>query len=140
MSVFVDTSALYALFDRDDRRHGEAAEVWSHLVAHYRPLITSNYVLVETTALLQRRIGLPAVHDLEDHILPFLTVRWITEPLHRRALVRLRKEDRREVSLVDYSSFELMESEAVGEAFALDEDFASAGFRLLPSGRSDAAP
>lgn len=131
MSVFVDTSALYALFDRDDRGHAITAAGWANLVPGPRPLLTSNYVLLETTALLQRRLGLPAVHDLDDHILPLLTVRWITEPLHRRALDRLRRMDRREVSLVDCSSFELMEAEAIRDAFALDEDFVTAGFRVL---------
>ena len=132
MSIFVDTSALYALFDRDDRGHAVTAAAWTDLLSGPRPLVTSNYVLLEAVALLQRRLGLAAVHDLEDRIVPLLTVRWITEPIHRRAMTRLRRTDRREVSLVDCSSFLLMEAEAIQEAFALDDDFAAAGFRLLP--------
>jgi predicted nucleic acid-binding protein len=133
VSVFVDTSALYALFDRDDRGHARVAEGWAKLASGPRSLITSNYILLETTALLQRRLGLAAVHDLDDHVVPFLTVRWITEPLHRRALTRLRRLDRRDVSLVDCSSFELMKAEAIRDAFALDQDFSAAGFRLVLS-------
>ena len=53
--------------------------------------------------------------------------------MHHRAMARLRRADRREVSLVDCSSFILMEAEAIRDAFALDEDFAAAGFRLLPA-------
>lgn len=132
MSVFVDTSALYALFDRDDRGHAMAARGWRGLAGGSRPLITSNYILLETTALLQRRLGLPAVHDLDDQIVPLLTVRWIDESLHHRALARLRRMDQRDVSLVDCSSFELMEAEAIGDALALDDDFVTAGFRLVP--------
>lgn len=101
MSVFVDTSALYALLDRDDRGHGPMAAAWTKLLSGPRLLVTSNYVLVETVALLQRRLGLPAVFDLDDHVLPVLVVRWITEPMHHRAMSRLRRTDRREVSLVD---------------------------------------
>lgn len=136
MSVFVDTSALYAIFDRDDSGHGAAADGWSALARGRRPLVTSNYILLETTALLQRRLGLAAVHDLEDRILPLLTVRWVTEPLHRRAAARLRRLDRREVSLVDCVSFEVMDADAIKDAFALDDDFVSAGFRLIPSRQS----
>jgi uncharacterized protein len=132
VSAFVDTSALYALLDRDDRGHGAVAAAWTRLVAARRPLVTSNYVLLETTALLQRRIGLAAVHDLDDHLAPLLAVRWITEDLHRRAVRRLRRTDRREVSLVDCASFELMEAEAIRDALALDDDFAREGFRLVP--------
>jgi predicted nucleic acid-binding protein len=133
VSVFIDTSALYALFDRDDRGHAVAAAGWGFLLTRSRPLITSNYILLETTALLQRRLGLSAVYDLDDQILPLLTVRWITEPLYRRAVTRLRRIHRRDVSLVDCSSFELMDAEALRDAFALDEDFVTEGFRLLPA-------
>jgi predicted nucleic acid-binding protein len=133
VSLFVDTSALYALFDRDDSGHGAAAATWTDLLSGTRPLVTSNYVLVETAALLQRRLGLAAVHDLDDRILPLLVVRWITEDLHRRAMARLRRTDRRELSLVDCSSFLLMEAEAIRDAFALDLDFSAAGFRLVPA-------
>lgn len=132
MTVFADTSALYALFDRDDAGHPRAAAAWGQLLAAGRPVLTSNYVLVETTALLQRRIGLAAVHDLDEHIVPLMTVRWVTEELHRRATSRLFREDQRGLSLVDCTSFVMMEAEAVRDAFALDEDFSAAGFRLLP--------
>ncbi len=133
MSVFVDTSALYALLDRDDAGHGRMAEAWAKLLSGPRPLITSNYILLETAALLQRRLGLGAVHDLDDYLMPLLRVWWITESTHRRAMRRLRRLDRRGVSLVDCSSFEVMEAEAIRDALALDEDFAAEGFRLLPA-------
>lgn len=133
MTVFVDTSALYALFDRDDRGHADVAAAWTELLSGNRVLVTSNYVLLETTALLQRRLGLAAVHDLDDRIVPLLRVQWITEPIHHRAMVRLRRTDRRDVSLVDCSSFLLMENAGIRDALALDEDFSAAGFRLLPA-------
>ena len=132
MTVFADTSALYALLVRTEEGHAEVAAAFSRLLQGRRPLVTSNYVLLETAALLQRRIGLPAVRDLDERIVPLLTVRWITEPLHRRAMDRLIRADRRGVSLVDCTSFEVMEAEAITEAFALDRDFAAAGFRLVP--------
>jgi len=68
----------------------------------------------------------------DERIAPLLTLRWITEPLHRRAMDRLIRADRRGVSLVDCTSFEVMEAEAITDAFALDRDFAAAGFRLVP--------
>jgi len=135
VSVFVDTSALFALLDRDDRGHERTAATWTEMLSGPHPLVTSNYVLLETTALLQRRLGLAAVHDLADHLIPLLHVRWIAEPMHRRAMRRLRRTDRRELSLVDCSSFELMEAEGMHDALALDEDFAAEGFRLLPARR-----
>ena len=132
MTVFADTSALYALLVRTEEGHAEVAAAFSRLLRGRRALVTSNYVVLETAALLQRRIGLPAVRDFDERIAPLLTVRWITEPLHRRAMDRLIRADRRGVSLVDCTSFEVMEGEGITEAFALDRDFAAAGFRLVP--------
>jgi predicted nucleic acid-binding protein len=132
VTVFADTSALYALLVRTEEGHAEVAAAFSRLLRGRRSLVTSNYVVLETAALLQRRIGLPAVRDFDERIAPLLTLRWITEPLHRRAMDRLIRADRRGVSLVDCTSFEVMEAEAITEAFALDRGFAAAGFRLVP--------
>ena len=58
--IFVDTSALLALLDRDDEFHARAATVIRSLGAD-DALLTHEYVIVETTALAQRRLGLGAV-------------------------------------------------------------------------------
>ena len=55
MTVFVDTSAFYAVLDRDDANHAAAEEAWRALLGEPATLLTTNYVLVETAALLQRR-------------------------------------------------------------------------------------
>ncbi len=89
-------------------------------------------MILETVALLQHRIGLPAVRDFDERLVPLLAVRWITESQHRRAVERLVRGDRRSLSLVDCTSFEIMEGESIKEAFALDRGFAEAGFRLVP--------
>jgi len=132
VSVFADTSALYALLVRTELGHAEVAASFERLLKDGRVLVTSNYVLVETTALLQRRIGLGAVRDLNERIVPVLSIRWVSESLHRRAVDRLVRSDRRGLSLVDCASFEVMEREGLREVLALDSDFADAGFRLLP--------
>ena len=58
-------------------------------------LVTTSYVLVETTALLQHRIGLAAVRDLDQHVVPLLAVRWVDANLHRKGMRRLNRADRR---------------------------------------------
>jgi predicted nucleic acid-binding protein len=60
-------------------------------------------------------------------------VHWIKEALHRLALERLFMRDSRHLSLVDCTSFLLMEAEGIHEVFALDRDFEDEGFRVLPS-------
>ncbi len=133
MTVFVDTSALYALLVRTEVVHPSATELFQELVTREVRLVTTNYVLLESIALLQRRIGMSAVSDLHRAVVPLLDVRWVTEPLHDRAMHRLMHMDRRRVSLVDCTSFVVMAGEGIADAFAFDDDFVEAGFRLLSS-------
>jgi predicted nucleic acid-binding protein len=133
MSVFVDTSALYAILVRTEEGHEKVVDAFSGLLKANRRLVSTNYVLVETYALLQHRFGLPAVRDFENRLVPLLQVHWIEEGLHRRALDRLFSTDRRRISVVDSVSFALMEAEGIQEALALDQDFEDWGFRVIPA-------
>lgn len=82
--MFIDTSALYAYLVGDDEQHGRVARATRGLLDGRRPLLTTSYVVLETTALLQPRIGLAAVRDFAEHVLPVLSVAWVSEALHRR--------------------------------------------------------
>ena len=56
MIIFVDTSAFFALLDRDDANHQKAKKTWSDLLNPENTFITSNYVIVESFALIQHRL------------------------------------------------------------------------------------
>lgn len=131
-AVFVDTSALYAVLDRDDRNHPLAARGWNRLLDGIADDTvegcTHSSVLVETTALVQHRLGMPAVRALHDLLVPVLEVVWVDPQLHRRAVAALLAADRRDVSLVDWTSFEVMRERGIDTAFAFDDDFAARGF------------
>ena len=132
MSVFVDTSAFLAMLDRAQRRHEEVANAWREVVAAGRPLVTSNYVLVESFALLQRRVGMEAVRVLVARFLPLVETVFATDQVHAAATSAFLTADRRRLSFVDCVSFELMRRRGIGEALSLDADFQREGFRLLP--------
>ena len=132
MSVFVDTSALYALLVRTEDNHSEVSAAFRDLLERGRALVTTNYVLVETTALLQHRIGLDSVRDLNAHVIPVLRLVWIREDQHRKSVERHIKADRRRLSLVDCSSFVVMDIEGIRDVLTLDEDFAQQGYAAIP--------
>ena len=90
-------------------------------------------MLLETSALLLHRFGLDAVHDLEAFVVPLLDICWIDKTTHRKAVQRLVSGDRRKLSLVDCSSFVVMDAGGIREALALDRDFHREGYRILPS-------
>lgn len=131
MTAFVDTSALFALLDRDDPAHRGVAQAFEALLDDQAALVTHSYVLVESFALVQRRLGLPAVHALRDDLLPIVAVTWVDEQLHGDALTALTAAGRRSVSLVDHASFAFMRRRGIRRALAVDRHFAEQGFELL---------
>ena len=128
MSVFVDTSALFAVLDADDRAHPKAKETWERLLSEAHALFTTNYVLVETYALAQRRLGLDAVEVLSTDVAPMLSVLWVGKDEHARAVAALMSARRRQLSLVDCVSFELMRQHGIERCFAFDAHFGEQGF------------
>lgn len=129
--VFVDTSALYALLAANDPRHSTARRLFERLSQDLVPLHCSSYVLVETYALVGRRLGAPAVGVLRAKLAPLLRTVWIDAELHERALDLLEQTPMSDLSLVDASSFVIMRSQHLSRAFAFDAHFAKAGFELL---------
>ena len=130
--VFVDTSALYAILDADDAAHREAATAWSRLLGGIAEgdlsALTHFGVVVETSALVQRRLGMSALRNLHDDLLAPVKIVWIDEVLHGRTVSAMLAGGRRNVSLVDWTSFELMRRRAVSNALAFDRDFVDQGF------------
>ncbi len=133
MKVFADTSGIFALLVVNDSMHQQARLAFADYSKHRAQLFTSSFVLVETTALLQRRIGLSAIRDLNTRILPLFDIIWTDKEWYSRAVQRLFLEGRKDLSLVDCLSFEIMESYDISEAFAFDKHFDEMGFSL-PSG------
>lgn len=128
--IFLDTSAIYALADRADANHRRAARLFAEALASGERFVTHNYVLVESMALLQHRLGPAAAVKLADDAQAF-ELEWITSAIHDQAIDWLRTSDRRHVSLVDGVSFIVMRSRQIEVAFAFDPHFVGEGFRLL---------
>ena len=133
MTIFLDTSGLYAVFDRDDANHSAAKTAWAEWLREGTVLLTNNYVLLETTALLQHRIGIAAVRALHEDVTPLLQVDWVTEERHRAGMEAVLAATRRNLSLVDCISFQTMRARGVRTAFCFDAHFREQGFVIKPS-------
>ncbi len=105
MTVFMDTSAIFAVLDREDQNHALATSRLMYLISRDAVLITSNYVVVETCALLQRRLGTKVLNAFRDEVLPSLIVQWVSQLQHEIAFASLLASGRRKLSLVDCVSF-----------------------------------
>lgn len=131
MNVFVDTSAFLALLDASDRVHAPARKAWEGLLDPDVRLYTNNYVLVETLALIQRKFGLSVIRVFEEDVLPVISVAWVDEAAHKAAMSALLAASRRELSLVDCTSFETMRKVGLRTAFSFDRHFKEQGFELV---------
>ncbi len=132
MMVFVDTSAIFAVLSADDSNHDDAKAVWSELLTHEEELVTTNYVLVEVLALVQRRLGMEAVKTLLADIVSVLQIDWISKAAHDTAVEKMLDISNRQLSLVDLVSFDTMRQRGIKTAFAFDEDFARQGIESIP--------
>jgi len=133
LSVFVDTSAIYAGIAVNDAFHERAVDTWTRLLDREEDLVTHSLIEVEVAALVQRQIGLEGVAALADLLLPRLKVVEIGRDERRAALAGLASGGSREISLVDRVSFDLMHRLGLREAFAFGRHFAEAGFDLIGS-------
>jgi predicted nucleic acid-binding protein len=129
MATFVDTSGLLALLNPADRYHEEAWAVWESLIYAGEPLATSSFVLVETYALLQSRLGFDAVKTMHEEVLPLIKIHWVDMSVFHEAASALLVSHRRSLSLVDCVSFVLMRRLGIRTAFAWDNHFEEQGFR-----------
>lgn len=133
MTCFVDTSALLNLLDRSALRHDDASAVWSELLDQTAPLVTTSLVLVETVALVQRRLGLAALRAFHEDVCPVLHVEWLAAPDYQETMATVLAAQQREISLVDWASFLTMRRLGVARCFVFDRHFAAQGFVCLPA-------
>jgi predicted nucleic acid-binding protein len=127
-TVFIDTSAFYAIMDKSDLFHESAAKAWIQLVENDIPLITSNYIIVESTALIQARLGFEAAQLWYKDMLIMSATAWIDEKIQDMAFELWMGLGRKKLSLVDCSSFILMRNNDIDYFFGLDNHFEEQGF------------
>lgn len=123
MPLFVDTSAFYAAADRSDRHHEEAALVFQTR-AIPGELVATDHVVVETWLLLRARLGRVAAMRYWDALATGVVqvVGVGSEDLARARRIARDWPDR-DFSLVDCTSFAVIERLGIEEAFAFDVHF-----------------
>jgi len=127
--IFLDTSTIYALADKADTNHKTAYSKFESVLESGETFLVHNYILLESVALLQARLGLPsAILFLKDA--KSFEVEWVDLDLHEEAEKELERIGRRGISLVDCTSFLVMRRRGIEKVLAFDPDFQYQGFTI----------
>ena len=130
--VFVDTSAWLALESPSDGNHSRALQIQSALRSAGSFLFCTNYIVAETHGLVVSRAGrtraLSLLRDFDSGTVSVVRVEEEDEATARRIIDRYTDKD---FSLVDATSFVVMEALDIRTAFAFDAHFSQYGFTML---------
>jgi len=131
-SVFVDTSAWYALIDAKDPYHSSVLE---NLQCNQHNLLTSNYIVDETITLLRYRVGWKYAQQFGEQIFSGQLAQhvYLTESDERLAWDIFERYRDKMFSFTDCTSFALMKRLQLSTAITLDSDFKIFGFHCLPN-------
>ena len=135
--VFVDTGAWIALTTQRDQFHKAATAYARRLSLARTPLLTTNYVLVEAYTHIRYNDGHHKALEFDTSLqnlakLGRLTVVWVTEDIHARALDIFRKYTDQVFSVVDCASFVVARDHKIRAVFGFDRHFLTMGFVLKP--------
>lgn len=137
-NIFVDTAGWAELADTDQPHHAHAMEIYRHAKRRGRRVVTTNYVIAELVALLtsplhfSRPRVIAYIRSLK--ISGYIEIVYLGRDLDEQSWQLLQARQDKQWSLVDCSSFVVMQMLGITEALTTDHHFVQAGFiRLLKS-------
>jgi predicted nucleic acid-binding protein len=121
MTLFVDTSAFYAAADRGDASHQRAVAV----LGTGEGLLTTDHVLVESWLLVRHRLGRPATERFWAAIRSGAAALEVVGAADLEVAWSIGQEFAdQDFSIVDRTSFAVMQRLGVLRAATFDRDFA----------------
>lgn len=134
--VFVDTSGFFGLFNGTDTWHADALMIQARLVSEPWRLVTTNWIVAETHALMLSRLGRARAHQMLEQFdfdagAGELTIVRVEPEDEVRAREIIRRYDDKDFSLTDATSFAVMDRLGITTAFTFDRNFVQYGLDVL---------
>lgn len=126
--IFIDTGYLLALINPRDALYSRAIG-WSSKINE--PVITTEFVLVETANALAQRPGRQNFRFVLDYLMESSQIVPSTPMLLKQGLDDYNSYSDKDWSLTDCISFRIMKSRGIQQALAFDQHFEQAGFSAL---------
>ncbi|MEH2271706.1 MAG: VapC toxin family PIN domain ribonuclease [Nostoc sp.] len=136
--VFIDTSGWANLFIATESYHEQAKQWFQHKRQQNQAMVTTNYVVIELVALMNSplRVPRPQLFKYVEAVrtAPYINLIYIEQTIDSAAWELLKTREDKAWSLVDSTSFIVMQQLGIKEALTTDRHFEQAGFlRLLKS-------
>ena len=134
--LFIDTSGWANLIDISQPFHSLSAKIYQNARSQKHKIITTSYIVTELVALLSSPLRIPrpkAIAFIQSlRTSPYVDVMHISKEIDTKAWELLINRQDKEWSLVDCSSFIVMQDRKITESLTNDNHFEQAGFiRLL---------
>jgi predicted nucleic acid-binding protein len=132
VKLLADTSALLALYVRDDANHRRAVEfVEQYPKARY---VLTELIVAELATRLRALAGADRAASVALSLLESrrYDVIFADTGLLRGAIAKMARYHDKRLSLTDCASLELMDRLGVREAFSFDRDFRDCGYGIVP--------
>ena len=130
--VIIDTSAFYALASSTDNFHAEAKVAYERLLDWEYELWITSYILVETSALVHRRLGFEPLRTFMETILSgIVQVLWVEDLIHREAWRQMTERQGSGLSLVDWTTA-VSAQHLKASVFTFDQGFSQEGILIFP--------
>ena len=135
-NLFVDTSGWASLFIHSQTYYSQADRCFRLAIQNQQKIYTTNYVIAELVALLNSplRVSREKVFEIVDAIktVSYVEILYIDKEMDTLAWKLCKSRLDKAWSLVDCSSFVIMQQLDIQEALTTDQHFEQAGFiRLL---------
>lgn len=133
--IFADTAGWGHLTDQSQTFHLLAAEIYRTGRRDNCKFVTTNYIIAELVSLMTSPLRIPRsaiISFIESlKISPHIKIIHIDPDIHERAWQLLKKRQDKEWSLVDATSFVVMQQRGITEVLTTDHHFQQAGFVYL---------
>jgi uncharacterized protein len=132
VKLLADTSALLALYVRNDANHAQALEfVRKNPSARY---VLTELILAEVATRLRALAGAERGASVALSLLESrrYEVLFADSGLLRGAIQRMARLRDKRLSLTDCVSFEVMDRLGLHDAFSFDRDFRDCGYAMVP--------
>lgn len=134
MRIFIDSNVFIALANDNDPFHVKAIKISEHIFNSNHKLFVSNLILFESATVISLRVGKIQALTFFDNFPKDIQIIKLEDTIEKNSWTIFHKIKDKNVSMVDCTSFYIIEKYKIDRAFTFDKDFEKYGMNVIESG------